>query len=121
MISIYVEDIYTFAEGSLGVGAEKKDALNALCEAASAELLSRLKEGVEVESIKHLFVTAAGVLALSMYIALGDSGSYSFKAGNLSVSSGSGASSAHSLRQQAESILAAYLTDKGFEFRSVEG
>lgn len=121
MISIYLDEIYSFAEGSLGAEAEKKDALSALCEAASAELLNRLREGVDVESIKPLFVTAAGVLALSMYIALGDSGSYSFKAGNLSVSSGGSAVSAHSLRQQAESILSAYLVDRGFEFRSVEG
>lgn len=99
---------------------EKTEALSALCGAASAELRARLREGVEVESIKPLFVAAAGVLALSMYIALGDEGSYSFRAGELSVSKNGGVS-ASSLRQQAESILSAYLRDCGFDFRSVKG
>ncbi len=98
-----------------------KEILGALCEAASSELLGRLRTGTDVECIKSLFVTAAGVLALSMYIALGDSGSYSFRAGNLSVSSGGGGVSAAMLRKQAESMLAEYIGDRGFEFRSVEG
>ena len=55
-----------------------------------------------------------------MYIALGDEGGYSFRAGELSVSR-SGGVSADSLRRQAEGILSAYLTDCGFDFRSVEG
>lgn len=104
---------------SLGV-EEKGETLASLCEAASSELVARLKEGVEPESIKPLFVTAAGVLALSMYIALGDKGETGFKAGDISVSFGGRAASAHALRTQAEAILAAHLRDRGFEFRSVE-
>ena len=121
MIGIYKDEILSFAEASLGGDGGKKDILSALCEAASAELMGRLKEGVETESIKPLFVTAAGVLALSMFVALDDCGSYTFKAGNLSVSSAGGAVSAHTLRKQAEAILSAYMADRGFEFRSVEG
>lgn len=120
MSNIYIDEIYSFAEGSLGGETGKKDTLTALCAAASAELLARLREGVDVESIKPLFVTAAGVLALSMFIALGDEGEYSFKAGSVSVSGGNKAASAHSLRMQAETILSAYLSDRGFQFKSVE-
>ena len=121
MIIIFLDEIYDFAENSLGSDNTNREMLNALCSAASSELLGRLKEGTDVESIKTLFVTAAGVLALSMYIALGDNGSYSFRAGNLSVSASGGGTSAASLRKQAESILAGYISDRGFEFRSVEG
>ena len=119
MIYIYTEEIYSFAEQSLGGEPGNKQALSALCEAAAAELLGRLREGVDIESIKPLFVTAAGVLALSMYIAVGDEGVESFKAGNLSLSFGCKGASAHSLRTQAEAILSAYIADCGFEFRSV--
>ena len=120
MINIYSEEIYTFADNSLG-GAENGEVLSALCAAASAELLSRLREGTDVESIKPLFVTAAGVLALSMYIALGDEGDCAFKAGSFSMSTGGKAASAHSLRKQAEAMLASYISDSGFEFRGVAG
>ena len=116
---IYTDEIYTFAGESLALGEGKSPRLEALCAAASAELMGRLREGVKIEDIKPLFVSAAGVLALSMYIAAEDEGQCSFKAGNLSVSSGSKAASAHSLRLQAEAMLAAYMADRGFEFRSV--
>lgn len=119
---MYETEIYSFAEGSLGGDCDKQETLNALCAAASTEILSRLREGVKAEDIKETFVTAAGVLALSMYIALGEGGgNYSFKAGNLSVSQSGGESKADALRRQAESILAHYLVDQGFDFRSVEG
>lgn len=120
---MFETEIYSFAEAGLGGECEKAETLNALCAAASAEIVARLRQGVEPESIKELFVTAAGVLALSMYIALGEGGSgWSFKAGNLAVSrSGSGYADADALRRQAEAMLAAYLVDQGFDFRSVEG
>ena len=54
-------------------------------------------------------------------MAVEDEGEKAVKAGNLSVSTGGRAASAHSLRKQAEAMLAAYLEDQGFSFRSVAG
>ena len=118
---IYTDEICVFAQGVLGGEDADDAALKALCAAASGELLGRLREGTDVESIKPLFVTAAGVLALSMYMTLGDAGLEGMKAGNLSLSFGDKAASAHSLRTQAEAMLSAYLRDAGFDFRGVEG
>ncbi len=120
MRTIYTEEICVFASEVLGEEAGSEGVLKALCEAASTELLARLREGTNVESIKPLFVTAAGVLALSMYVAVGDEGTKSVKAGNMAISTGGRAASAHSLRKQAEAMIAAYVKDCGFEFRSVE-
>ena len=119
---MYEDDIYRFASGALG-GAETEDVLTALCQAAAGELLSRLREGVDVESIRGSFVTAAGLLALSLYmVAEGSGGVSAFRAGELSVSYGGGRkASADSLRRQAETILAAYLQDQGFAFQGVKG
>ena len=119
-MDIYTEEILNFAGEALGGEAAESGRLSALCEAASAELLGRLREGVDVAEIKQLFVTAAGVLALSMYMAVGDEGKKTVKAGHLSVSTGGKAASAHSLRKQAEAMLSAYIADCGFDFRSVE-
>ncbi len=95
-----------------------------LCRAASGQLRARLREGVGTQEIKELFVTAAGLLALSMYCAAGQRERVSaFKAGNLSVSfdAGEEPATAASLRAQAERLLAAYLKDEGFAFLGVRG
>lgn len=117
---MFEDEIYSFARSGLG---EQTDAgaLEKLCRAASSELLSRLRQGVDPESIKPLFICASGVLALSMYSALGLGGEYSFRAGNLSVSRRGQRPGADELRAQAEAMLSEYLADRGFEFRSVEG
>ena len=106
--------------------AESAGILKAVCASAAAELESRLRKGVSSEEIQELFVTAAGMLALSMYIELdgtpGD-GVGSFSAGNLSVRLDGGAvsASAANLRKYAEHMLAAYLDNGGFEFMGVRG
>lgn len=105
--------------------AESAGILKAVCASAAAELESRLRKGVSSEEIQELFVTAAGMLALSMYIELsglpGDRVD-SFSAGNVSVRLDGGAvsASAANLRKHAENMLAAYL-DGGFEFMGVRG
>lgn len=74
---------------TFSIPTESAGMLKAVCASAAAELESRLRKGVSSESIKELFVTAAGVLALSMYIELGGVATDrigSFSAGNLSVS-----------------------------------
>ena len=107
------------------LSVESAGILKAVCASAAAELESRLRKGVSSEEIQELFVTAAGMLALSMYIELsglpGDRVG-SFSAGNVSVRlDGSAVSaSAANLRKYAENMLAAYL-DGGFEFMGVRG
>ena len=97
-----------------------------MCASAAAELESRLRKGVSSEEIQELFVTAAGMLALSMYMELAGVPSDrvgSFSAGNLSVRLDGGAvsASAANLRKYAEHMLAAYLDGGGFEFMGVRG
>ena len=105
-------------------GALSETMLMTLCAAASGQLRERLREGVDEQEFKGLFVTAAGMLALSMYCAAeGRERLTSFKAGNLSLTFAQDEepATAASLRAQAERLLAAYLRDEGFAFLGVRG
>ena len=123
----YTSDIFGKAEQLLGskVSADRSAALTAMCQAAGSELEARLRDGVSAEEIEELFVSAAGVLALSMYIQLGAVDDVSsFSAGNVSMSrksTGETAASAAALRAQAENMLIGYLKDRGFDFTGVRG
>ena len=114
------EEIAGFAK-ELGGGDIPETVLQSLCAAASAQLLARLKEEVDREAIRSEFVMAAGMLALSMYIAASGSGEVTaFKAGNLSVERRGGESAADALRRQAELLLSGYIEDQGFAFRCID-
>lgn len=107
------------------LGNEGK-ALRSACQTAAAELESKLRSGVNSSDIEELFVSAAAVLALSLYLELRDIPNDkidSFKAGELSVSlrDGTKTGSAQSLKMRAESMLSAYLDCGGFEFKGVVG
>lgn len=107
------------------LGNEGK-ALRSACQTAAAELESKLRSGVKSSDIEELFISAAAVLALSLYLELRDIPNDkidSFKAGELSVSlrDGTKTGSAQSLRMRAESMLSAYLDCGGFEFKGVVG
>ena len=123
----YLDEIYDCVESMLGtrIAEQQVPIVRRVCETAGNELLQRLREGISAESIQPLFVSAAGILALSMYIQLSSVDEVSaFSAGSLSVSRRTQAQivdSAHTLRRQAESMLAAYLVDNGFDFRGVQG
>ncbi len=86
---------------------------------------SRLREGVSPDDIGELFITAAGMLALSMYIEVGAADDAAgVKAGNVTVSrrgAREGIASAASLRREAEAMLSAFLKDRGFGFVGVRG
>jgi len=104
----------------------KGKALRSACQTAAAELESKLRSGVNSSDIEELFVSAAAVLALSLYLELTgitNDNIDSFKAGELSVSlrDGTKTGSAQSLRMRAESMLSAYLDCGGFEFKGVVG
>ncbi|NCB51058.1 MAG: hypothetical protein EOM54_04140 [Clostridia bacterium] len=109
----------------LGGDAADAAVLEKLCAASASELESRLREGMTSDGIGELFVTAAGVLALSMYVEVGGAdGAKSVKAGNVTVArreAGGGIASAAALRREAEAMLSAYLRDRGFGFVGVRG
>ena len=95
--------------------------METLCRAAAAQLLARLKKGVDREEIRSQFVMAAGMLALSMYIAASGAGEVTaFKAGNLSVEMAGSESAADALRRQAELLLSGYIEDQGFAFECID-
>ena len=100
--------------------------LGEMCAAAAQELEQRLRQGVKPEDIQSAFVSAAGVLALSLYIQVASAGEEetNLKLGDVSVQrrgAGTARVSASTLRKQAEAMLAAYLEDQGFFFREVRG
>lgn len=104
----------------------KGKALRSACQTAALELESKLRAGVNSSDIEELFVSAAAVLALSLYLELTgitNDKIDSFKAGELSVSlrDGTKTGSVQSLRMRAESMLSAYLDCGGFEFKGVVG
>ncbi len=104
------------------VSASAESALYEMCAAAHAELLSRLKDGVLVDTIHDEFVRAAGVLGIAMFIGLECPSLDSFSAGNVTLKKcGDEATrkAALSLRNQAELMLTAYLKDGGFYFGAV--
>ncbi len=122
------QDIESKAREMLGtspLGSEGK-VLRSVCQTAAAELESKLRSGVKSSDIEELFVCAAALLALSLYLELRnitDGKIASFKAGDVSVSLHDGAKSvsAQALRVRAESMLSAYLDCGGFEFKGVVG
>lgn len=106
--------------------SREKSVLQELCRCAEEELRSRLREGVMPEGIGFVFATAAGTLALSMFIQLrsGTQEESSMKLGDVSIQRrgvGAGHSSAAQLRRQAELLLRPWLLDDGFVFRGVPG
>ena len=98
-------------------------AMTAVCQAAALELEERLRTGVTSEELGELFVTATGILAISMYVGLygADQDFSQFSAGNIRVSKNSGGQSAAKLRKMAEEMLSGYLEDRGFSFLGVRG
>jgi len=119
------EEIETKAETLLpgSIGDAERAALTAVCAAAQAALAARLREGVTQESLGETFTTACGLLAIAMYMELGDAAGdvSSFRAGNISVTRRRGGSSAARLRARAEELLSDWLEDRGFAFQGVDG
>ena len=122
------QDIESKAREMLGTspfGSEGR-ALRSVCQTAAAELESKLRSDVKSSDIEELFVCAAALLAISLYLELAnipDDTIESFKAGEVSVKlrDGAKAQSSQALRQRAETMLSAYLDCGGFEFKGVAG
>ena len=121
------EDIVQRSRAMLGesfrAGTEAR--LDGLCIAAALQLESRLRVNVDRSDIEAVFVTAAGLLAVSMYMELEREygGVESFSAGNISVKlrdGSTGSRDTDSLRRQAEILLAPYTDSGAFGFMGVE-
>ena len=111
---MFAEEIYSAA---VDICREESEVLGLLCKAAEDELLKRLKEDVDPESIKALFITAAAMIACSMYETYG--GVKSWSAGQFSVTEGGAVSN---LRDRAEILMAGYIdAGSGFDFVGVDG
>lgn len=119
------EEIFIRANDFLGGVSETREAaLSAMSASSRAELEARLKDDCEVP--EEIFVSAAALLAASMFIQLNGLTAElsSVKLGSLSVSkrgSGSSRSSAAALRAQAEAMLSKWLRDDEFHFQGVRG
>ena len=106
--------------GKLAGEQADADILEAMCDAAAGELEARLKEGLSPSELGGCFVTAAGVLALSLYCAVSPEHLKRFSAGDVSAEYG-GVPDADGLRAMAETMLAGKLRERGFGFRGVQG
>lgn len=118
---MYTEDICDAAEAMSGIDAE---VLEGAAMAAEAELLSRLRPGVQAESVEAQFIAAGAFLALSIYMtASAADGVSAYSAGNMSVTMAKGncENAAAALRRQAEILLSDAIYDDGFAFLGVDG
>ena len=92
--------------------------LELLCEAALAGLRRRLRPGVTEADCGEALPLAGAFLALAGLEEERDV--EQFSAGDLTIRTGGGGKSA-AFRQQAERVMAPWLTDGGFVFRGVRG
>lgn len=118
------ETILKYAKSMGTVGEDQEPLLEALCQAAEAELAGKLRYGLEPEDCNGVFPIAAAWLALSGLCAgqgaAGEPSSWS--AGAVRVSGAAPAGErADCLRAQAFRLMAPYLKDETFFFRGVRG
>ena len=110
----------------LFLGTELNDCarlrLKKLCQMAVSQLILRLREGKTPEELGEQFIDAAGVLALSMYVALGGEDFSAVKIGSITIERDrSGRSFIDDLRHMSEQLLAGCLREQGFVFKGVRG
>lgn len=118
------EEIVAMAQTLGRVADEDMEALTALCGAAERELSGRLREGLTPEDCGQAYVLGCAWLALAALAGRGaGTAPVRFTAGQVSVQEESGqyAQRVQTLRLQAETVMAAYLRDRDFFFRGVEG
>lgn len=99
--------------------------LEALCTAAEAEVIRRLRDGTAPEDCGDAFFCAAALLAASgMLPCRGGGDVEQYTVGDVSVrtgGSGKVCGTAAAMRQQAASIMAPYWGDSEFAFQGVRG
>ena len=94
--------------------------LETLCRAAEAELMAKLRPGLEERTYRDALICAAAWLALANLPPVSSADIRGFSAGEVSVSLGGAQSSAGKLREQAASLMAPY-TNGDFAFVGVRG
>ena len=120
---MYVQEILSAASTILGHDDER---LQEFCTVAEQEALSRLRKDVVPEDCGDVFITAAALLAVSLYQAIVscNAAGVSYRAGEVSVTevgADNYLSVSQSLRKQAEALLMPYVEDDSFSFVGVQG
>lgn len=122
-----VQEIVTVAQCFAGREFNEKEleVLAALCEEAAKQWREQLREDVEPEDCKGVFLTASAwtaLAAMSEALEASQPVPVAFTAGELSVSGGAdGSACAKSLARQARLLLEPYLEDSKFAFLEVRG
>ncbi len=110
----------TLAKTLSGAGEDETEALTLLCAASEKEWTRRLRDGVTAEECREAFYCAAALNAAAGLIA-GRGGAVRFTAGDVSVTEAEGGQTARVLREEAERLMAPYVTAADFCFRGVRG
>lgn len=117
---MYKTRIYNAAMCYMG---REPNNLGIYCEAAEQALTARLKPGITPADCETTFIAAAALMAVGMYVSMlwMTEGVKSYSAGSVSVTMNEVIGADNELRQQAEIMMAPYINDEKFAFRSVKG
>lgn len=120
-----LEQIISLTAAIAHPSEEEMPLLTALCTAAKAELVRRLREDVAPEDCGSAFPCAAALLAAAGLLPCRSGGNTEqFSVGDVSLRTGSGdwtCEAAAAMRRQAASMMAAYWNDDAFSFQGVKG
>ncbi|MEA4941379.1 hypothetical protein SDC9_175788 [bioreactor metagenome] len=114
------EEILMLAKTLSGAGEDEAEALALLCAASEKAWTQRLQDGMTAEKCREAFLCAAALNAAAGLIA-GRGGAVRFTAGDVSVTETEGGQTAGALREEAERLMAPYVTAADFCFRGVRG
>lgn len=119
------ERILALAVGITGADETHQQLLEALCAAAEASWLIRLREGITAEACSEAFCCAAAFTAAADFVvSQSGSGIDSFTAGEISIKGQGGtnsAAAAEALRRTAERLMVSYAVSESFRFQGVRG
>lgn len=108
---------------AMGASEDQEELLLPLVQAVSGQLAARLKQGTVPEDCGPAFPLAAAMTAMDQLSGMlgGTDEVTSFTAGDLTIRKEPGSGTGKSLSEQAERLLAPWLTSPGFVFQGVEG
>lgn len=117
------ETILSLAEAIVSPSDQERPLLERLCACAEVHIAGRLAQGVTAEACVDAFTCAAALLAAAWLLSCRGAGEVErFTAGEVSLTLGTGASSAaEALQRQAQAMMAPYWQDEAFAFREVRG
>ena len=119
------ERILALAIGVAGADESEQELLKALCVAAEAAWVARLREGITAENCGEAFCCAVAFTAAADFsVGRSCNGVASFTAGEISIkgkTGAEGAAQAAALRQTAERLMAPYTVPEGVCFKGVRG